>query len=121
VATEVKYGRFVLWASIGYVFLSIVGWLSAGRLFDAAPMAYILGQWILGPLAFAFNLHSEAIGGSLLGVWIVCYLAATALLVVCVWLFRRRSRFIKGAAVLLAVLTWLASGFMNFAVIVRGI
>jgi hypothetical protein len=116
-----RRGRVVLWASIGYVLLSILGWISAGRLFDAAPMAYILGQWVLGPLGFAFNLRSEAIGESLYGVWIVCYLAATALLILCVWLFRRRSRFGRGVAVLLAALTWLASGFMNFMAMLRGI
>jgi hypothetical protein len=120
-AEDVKGGRFVHWASIGYVVLSILGWFSAGWLFDAAPMAYILGQWILGPLAFAFNLRSEAVGGSLFGVWIVLYVAATVLLFVCVLLFRRRSRFIKGVGVLLGILTWLASGFMNFIVMFRGI
>jgi hypothetical protein len=117
----VKRRRLVLWALIGYVFLSILGWFSAERLFHAAPMAYILAQWILGPLAFAFNLHSEAIGESLIGVWIVFYLAATVLLAIAVMLFRHRSRFIKGIAVVLGALTWLASGFMNFAVMIRGI
>ena len=120
-ATDVQHGRFVLWASIGYVGLSILGWLSAGRLFDVAPMAYILAQWILGPLAFAFNLRSEAVGDSLSGVWIVCYVAATALLVGCVLLYRRRSRFAKGVAIGLAILAWLATGFMNFVLMFRGL
>src|SRR5215510_15158018 len=88
-------GRFVLWAAIGYGGLSILGWLSAGRLFDAAPMAYILAQWILGPLAFAFNLRGEAVGESLFGAWIAGYVEATALLALGVGLFCRRSRFVR--------------------------
>ena len=115
-------GRFVVWASIGYLGLSILGWLSAGRLFDAAPILYIFAaQWILGPLAFAFNLRSEAVGDSLSGVWIVCYVAATALLGLCLWLFRRRSRFSRAVGVTLGVLTWLASGLMNVMVMFRGV
>jgi len=114
-------GRFVLWAAIGYGGLSILGWLSAGRLFDVAPLAYILAQWILGPLAFAFNLRSEAVGDALAGVWIVCYVAATALLVLCVWLCRRRSRVARALGVTLGVLAWLASGGMNFMAMVRGV
>ena len=114
-------GRFGLWAAIGYAGLTVIGWLSAGRLFDVAPMAYILAQWLLGPLGFAFNLRSEAVGEALAGLWIAGYVAATALLGLCLWLFRRRSRFIRGAAVLLGVLTWLASGFMNFMLMFRGV
>ena len=120
-ARDLKQRRPLLWASLGYVILSILGSLSAGRLFDVAPLAYILGQWILGPLAFAFNLRSESTGGSLFSLWILCYLAATALLILCVRLFRRGSRLVKGMAVLLAVLVWLASGLMNFMVMFRGI
>jgi len=120
-ATDVQRGRFGLRASIGYAGLSVLGWLSAGRLFDAAPMAYILAQWVLGPLGFAFNLRSEAVGDGLAGLWIAGYVAATALLGLCLWLFRRRSRFIGGLAVLLGVLTWLATGFMNFMVMFRGL
>ena len=119
--TDVQGGRFVLWASIGYVGLSLLGWLSAGRLFDAAPIPYILAQWILGPLAFALNLRSEAVGESLAGVWIVGYAAATAVLIACLLLLRRRSRFAKGVAIVLAILVWLASGFMNFVVMFRGL
>lgn len=116
-----KRGRVLLWVSIGYVLLSILGWFSAHRLFDAAPMACILAQWILCPLAFALNLHSEAIGESLIGVWIVFYLAATVLLIIAVMLSRHRSRFIRGIAVTLGALTWLASDFLNFAVLVSGV
>lgn len=120
-ATDLKQRRPLLWASVGYVVRSVLGLLSAGRLFGVALLTYILGQWILGPLAFAFNLRSESTGGSLFGLWILCYLAATALLILCAWLFRRGSRLVKGMAVLLAVLVWLASGLMNFMVMFRGI
>ena len=120
-ATDVKQRHPLLWAAVGYLILSILGLLSAGRLFDVAPLAYILGQWILGPLAFAFNLRSESTGGSLFSLWILCYLAATALLILSAQLFRRGSRLVKGMAVLLAVFVWLASGLMNFLVMFRGI
>lgn len=44
-----------------------------------------------------------------------------ALRILNVTLFHRRSRFSRGIAVVLAVLTWLVSGFMNFAAMFRGI
>lgn len=118
---ELGKGRHLPWVSMAYVCVSALGWLSADRLFDAAPLAYILAQWLLGPLAFAFNSGSESLGESLLPVWILCYLAATAMLVFCMFLFRRRAQWTKITAILIGALVWLASGFINFTAMFRGI
>jgi hypothetical protein len=78
-----KRRRVVLWVSIAYIALSVVGWLWADRLLHAAPKLYIAAQWFLGPLAFAFNLRSGMLDAPVLDDWLICYLAATALLIVC--------------------------------------
>lgn len=109
------------WVAVGYVLLSVAGWLWAGRLFDLAPMAYILAQWILGPVAFAWSLGLGIFSASQFQLWIVFYLAATLLLIGCALLSRRRVRWIRITAILLAVVTWLASGFMNFVAMFAGI
>ena len=117
--------RATLAESIGYALLSIgpclVGWLWADRLFEAGPLLYIGVQWIFGPIAFAWNVGSGIVEGSPRDVWVIFYVAETALLALCLLLIHPRSPSIRRMGVLLAVVTWLASGFPNFLPMFRGI
>jgi hypothetical protein len=116
-----KSKRVALGVSIGYIVLSVVGWLWADRFLHAAPKLYIAAQWVLGPLAFAFNLRSGMLDAPALDDWLVCYLVATAVLILCLVLLHQRSPFIKSMGAMLAILTWLASGFLNFAAMFAGV
>jgi len=114
-----------LWLSIGYILLSIalwvIGWLRPDRMFEAGPLIYIGAQWILGPLAFALNVGAGIVEGSLRDVWVILYVAATALLALCLFLMHRRLPGIWVVGVMLAILTWLASGFVNFTEMFAGV
>lgn len=114
-----------LWLPIGYLLLSIalwlVGWLRPDRMFEAGPLIYIGAQWILGPLAFALNVGAGIVEGSLRDVWIVLYAAATALLALCLFLMRRRPRWMRITGLCLAVAVWLASGWVNFIEMFAGL
>jgi hypothetical protein len=114
-----------LWLSIGYVLLStalwLVGWLRPDRMFEAGPLIYIGAQWILGPLAFALNVGAGIVEGSLRDVWIILYVAATALLALCLFLMRRRLRWMRIVGIVLAIFVWLASGWVNFIEMFAGI
>src|SRR5882724_5077671 len=102
---DVNHNSATLWVSIGYVLLSIclwlVGWLRPDRMFEAGPLIYIGAQWILGPLAFTLNVGSGIVEGSLRDVWVILYLAATALLALCLLLMHRRPPWIRTVGILL--------------------
>jgi hypothetical protein len=117
--------RTVLWLSIGYILLSIALWMVGGlrpeRMFEAGPLVYIGAQWFLGPLAFPLNVGAGIVEGSLRDLWVIFYVAATALLALCLFLAGGRPRWIRTVGVLLAILIWLASGFVNFLEMFAGI
>jgi hypothetical protein len=117
--------RTTLWLAMGYVLLSIAlwlaGWVRPDRMFEAGPLVYIGAQWVLGPLAFPLNVGAGIVEGSLRDVWVIFYVAATALLALCLFLMHRRSPSVRVLGVILAVLTWLASGLVNFMEMFAGI
>ena len=53
--------------------------------------------------------------------WLISYFVATAVLILCLALLNRKSAFVRSMGALLAILTWLASGFLNFAAMFAGV
>jgi hypothetical protein len=111
--------------AIGYGLASLVfwlvGWGLGSPMSNTRPEVYVFAQLLLGPLAFPLNLGSGIADGALQAVWVVFYLAATALLALGVYLFSRRATVARAGALLLAILVWLGSGFLNFVLQLRGL
>jgi len=112
-------------AAFGYGLASLAFWLAGwglgGPISNAGPEAYVFAQLLLGPLAFPLNLGGGIVDGTLQAGWVALYVIATALLTLGLYLFFRRAAAVRAIGLLLAILVWLASGFLNFVLQLRGL
>ena len=78
----------------------------------ASGAAYLFLMLALGPIGFLFNLwiYPEAV----IVKHVAIYLAATALLAVCLFLMKSRLRVIRNSAFFAASLVWVGSSAFTF-------